>query len=168
MSWVISIVVVIAVLVVIIFLLGLAGKGPSSAKIANVCEKLLNANVDDRGFVIFEHKNRFIQYGIEVNGLVLNWPSPENCRDDWMERRKKRLLELGFCEAGAEMNGLDDRNKVVSLKDKELIVLDDQLFAQCGKDVEQIAGLTTTLLKEFCGADDTLRGVTVELELVGV
>ena len=66
MSWVISIVVVIAVLVVIIFLLGLAGKGLSSAKIANVCEKLLNANVDDRGFVIFEHKNRFIQYGIEV------------------------------------------------------------------------------------------------------
>ncbi|ULQ60733.1 hypothetical protein K7I13_05535 [Brucepastera parasyntrophica] len=151
--------------IVLLFLLVIIGCSSSgNIPISKSLEKLLRADYNDNGFVIFEDPETedYVQYALEEKGLLLVWPYfsdyPGHQTAD-IDKVKDILNKFSFSE------DLDnkpvDRNYIVNMNSGEYIYDSDTAFpgiyAMCGTDVQMLESLTIEFFKEIYGFSEIER-----------
>lgn len=109
------------------------------------------------GFVVFEGNSgsAIVQYSLEANGLQLC----SIVSDD------KRTLLLGCLKSKgySEVTLTDKKSKFPELKKGQFIILNDELYCQVGRDVEEIRVMTIELMSRvFNCSDESSFNITLE------
>ena len=121
-------------------------------------ELLAVASVGERGgFVIFEGNTDldYVQFSLEAAGLVLNWPTYQPGGKERLPKFVTVLQKAGFALA---------RKDFSTLVPGEYLVADDGLYAQCGRNLESVTGLTCLLLSDVFDVHELPKSkITLEL-----
>jgi hypothetical protein len=147
--------------------------GTTSEDILQAIEQLLAAPPERMGFVIFRgHADRdYVQYALEVNGLLLNWPAVDEPSQRRLDMFVEELTRRGFVELppapslppaadtgnpyqAPKSQVIDDeayRQQIAALAPSQFVILDDGLYAQAGRDAPRLRDLTLELLRDIFG-----------------
>lgn len=110
------------------------------------------------GFVIFDQGAalQYVQFALQENGLMLNHPTVQAGGVTALPHVRDVLLELGFLEA---------KGAVGDLRPNELVVYDDGLYANFGRDVSLAEAATKTCFQRaFGGFDEAKLSVNLDVE----
>ena len=120
------------------------------------------------GFVVFKSldQREFVQYALEADGLLLNWPTFQEGRMERLPQFVEILSSRGFVGKSPENPADLDRECIASLEPGEVYIADDGLYAKCGRDIDQVSELTAVLLREICKIPD-LSKIKITLEVDG-
>ena len=131
----------------------------------NAVKELLKADPADRGFIVFsgKHEMEYVQFMIEENGLLMNWPILKK-----VPKRSAKVAELACRELiRKDYNRRNvseiDRTAVLALKEKEFMLDSEDLYANPGKEAEEIVALAAHL---FINVFDYQKLDKIEIELV--
>jgi hypothetical protein len=121
---------------------------------------------EEGGFVIFGGSTDldYVQYALGKHGLMLNWPTFQEGGPERLPLFVDVLKERGFVDRSPRDPAVVDRELITSLLPGQMCIADDGLYAQCGRDSETVADLTSVLLKKVFRLSD-LGTVEVVLEL---
>ncbi len=121
---------------------------------------LLKADPADKGFIIFSGKDEmeYVQFMIEENGLLMNWPIFSPKRE--AEPVCRELVRKDFNRRNVS---LIDREAVLTLKYKEFMLDQEDIYANPGTDPDEILDLTEHL---FVNVFDYQSLDKIEIELV--
>ena len=143
--------------------------GTTSDDIRRAIVELLETTApgDRGGFVIFggDRDLDYVQYSLEPNGLLLNWPTIQEGGRERLSAFRRTLESRGF--RGLLMHpdsAVSD--EIANMQTGHFIVVEDGLYAQVGRDPVVVRDLTLELLQSAFGIDD-VRRVHVTLELQG-
>ena len=109
------------------------------------------------GFVIFEGKTDldYVQFSLEPIGLVLNWPTYQPGGKERLPKFVVVLQKSGFVAATKGFQ---------SLIPGQYLIMDDGLYAQCGRNLDTVTGLTALLLSEVFEVSELPKSrITLEL-----
>ncbi|MCX6553410.1 MAG: hypothetical protein NTZ12_00120 [Candidatus Aminicenantes bacterium] len=117
-------------------------------------------------FVIFGGKSDYdyVQYALHEKGLLLNWPTVQKGGAERLPDFVSCLVQKGFQEIRPDST-IPEAEQVEKLSIRQFIILSDGLYAEAGKDVEEIKTLTLHLMKTvFKVLNETEINITLELE----
>lgn len=131
-------------------------------EIRTVIQQLLDYTYPGKkgGFVIFGgyHDLDFVQFALEPNGLILNWPTMQEGGNERLPKFLAHLEQRKFLQSPS--NSIDD------LRSGQFVILEDGLNAQVGRDPLKVSKLAIELLKDIFGVTD-LNHVRITLEKIG-
>ena len=107
------------------------------------------------GFVIFAGNSQFdyVQYSLEINGLLLWWPTIHKNGLERLSLCENILIKNGFNDIAVKKDILPE-TQIFSLQKGQYIILKDGLYAQVGKNIDEIRVLTITLMSNIFGLND--------------
>jgi hypothetical protein len=117
-------------------------------------------------FVIFGGKSDYdyVQYALHENGLLLNWPTIQKGGAERLPVFVSCLAQKGFQKMEPDST-IPEAEQVEKLSIRQFIILSDGLYAEVGKDVDEIKTLTLHLMKTvFKVLNETEINITLELE----
>jgi len=117
-------------------------------------------------FVIFGGKSDYdyVQYALHEKGLLLNWPTVQKGGAERLPVFVSCLVQKGFQEIQLDST-IPEAEQVKKLSIRQFIILSDGLYAEAGKDVDEIKTLTLYLMKTiFKVFNETEINITLELE----
>jgi hypothetical protein len=120
------------------------------------------------GFIIFSGESdlSYVQYALEANGLMLNWPVSHKNKRAKLPSYKSVLNREGFKERKRDKSILSPAGEINKLNYGEYAMFPDALYAQAGQDADFITSHTINLLKNVFGLRDSSI-ITITLELKG-
>ncbi len=135
--------------------------------IQHVIQQLLDATPagETGGFVIFSGSRDldYVQFAVDPNGLLLNWPTIQKDGPERLPKFREQLKRRGFQEISPTDFGPPISEQIANLKTGQLMILDDGLYAQTGRDASKSRDLTIALLRDIFGLTD-LNRVDITLE----
>lgn len=140
-------------------------RGPGSVREAIASLLASRAHGQKGGFVIFGGgcDLDYVQYSLDRNGLLLNWPTFQERGVERLPAYEEYLREQGFTWQPPAEDDANLRGQILSLRSGEYVVLDDGLYAQVGRNVEQIRCMTLDLMAAVFGVSDEKR-ITITFE----
>ena len=115
---------------------------------------------EEGGFVIFNFADlKYVQYTLMPNGLLLWWPTVMEGGADHLPQFDAYFAELGFVK-------IDPTDDTAEMPVGHYYTCEDGLYAQCGRDVENLSTITRDLLTRCFGMSDESQ-LTITLELDG-
>lgn len=146
----------------VIFFIKFRPKKTTINELEDFIKQLLNANPENRGFIVIEgsNKNEFVQFALEKYGLILTWPNVK-AQEENLEKAKKFLLAMGYNKCSEEKI---TREIFENLKYRELVQDAEGIYANAGNNSSEIKELTRSLFKEIFPSTD-LYNLKVELVL---
>ncbi len=111
------------------------------------------------GFVIFGGKRDldYVQYCLDPNGLELNWPVGQEGGAERLPLFLDYLNAKGYEHVSVTEDGRGLSEQIQSLQKGQYMVLDDGLYCQVGRDVEEIRTMTRELMKSIFGIVDETK-----------
>ncbi|WP_318661783.1 hypothetical protein [Treponema sp.] len=145
----------IVVLSVIFYIMYFIKSRPKKADVKTIedaLKKLLSANYKDKGFVIIEdfYEKQFVQLGLENYGLMLMWPNVKGQEENLIKVRKL-FLNREYSESKEKTV---TRKTVENLKHNEFVQDGSGLYANVGKDSNEIFDLIKKLFIEIYNYND--------------
>lgn len=127
--------------------------------IKEALDKMLKRGSRGFGFVIFEEKGTefFVQYSFDEKGFMLFFPESE-VLSEHVESVKELLKSLQF----EDNTGKD----VMDLDEKEFVLEEDGIYAQCGEDIDITAYLSDRIFRDVFQSNDNYK-IETKLELNG-
>ena len=116
-------------------------------------------------FVIFGGKSDYdyVQYALNDKGLLLNWPTMQKGGAERLPAFVSCLVQKGFQEIQPDAT-IPEAEQVEKLSIRQFIILSDGLYAEAGKNVEEITTLTLYLMKTiFKVLNEKEINITLEL-----
>ena len=117
-------------------------------------------------FVIFGGKSDYdyVQYALHENGLLLNWPTVQKGGAERLPAFESCLVQKGFQKIQPDST-IPEAEQVEKLSIRQFVIQSDGLYAEAGKDVEEITTLTLYLMKTiFKVLNEAEINITLELE----
>jgi hypothetical protein len=117
-------------------------------------------------FVIFGGKSDYdyVQYALGEKGLLLNWPTVQKGGAERLPAFVSCLVQKGFQEIRPDST-IPEAKQVEKLSIRQFMILSDGLYAEAGKDVEEITTLTLYLMRTiFKVLNEAEINITLELE----
>lgn len=132
-------------------------------------EKLLIADPDDRGFIVFIGKSEddYVQFANEKYGLLFDWPIiSDNPKKDnnYASKIETLLLDLGYKKLNIKTI---DREIIEKLKYKEYVVDFNGINAHVGTNSNEIKALTHKIFREIYLYTQSTE-IRIDLELSGL
>lgn len=122
------------------------------------------------GFVVFTGPRDldYVQFSLEPTGLMLNWPTFQEGGKERLDGYVQVLKMHGFTEFTKTNANDGDAEKpdfkiIEQLKLREYTILEDGLYANCGRDRLQNTRLVQALFREVFQVNK-LAGVQVETD----
>jgi len=105
------------------------------------------------GFVIFGGKRDvdYVQYALDPNGLELNWPTFQEDGKQRLPQFEKYLKAKGYVRVFSSKQGSSLAEQIMALRQGQYMILDDGLYCQVGRNVDEIRKITIELMEKVFG-----------------